>query len=631
MSDSTQIDQSKRLLKLDGPVPGMVPRQLTVREAISRPFLIEVEFFASKGDIAQSDLVGKPITITVQHNDDTGMQPRPFHGIVRSLSRLGDFERGFTGYRIEAVPRAWMMSRAKDCRVFSSKTVKQIVEELVGEHNVGPATYGTLPSEPRPYCTQYMETDLDFIQRILDECGGAYWFEHSSGNHTFKVVGDKADFPTIPGDPLEVSAIAGGTSHDRLSGWSAVGSMIPSKVTSIDYDQLKPGQLSKQTTTTKVATAQAANWEMFLWSGGQDVLPGVDISKLVIETAEAMHETYTAVARNPVVHAGGKLSVKMGTGGPTKSCIVQVVTHTAYDDTSLVGGGTADYQAEIRLQSADYQYRNPTPRPRPVMSGLYPAKVVGPGSDEIHTDEYGRIKVWFPWDAGNAPDDTKSCWVRVLQPFAGAWGGSWFLPRVGDEVIIGYMQGNPDYPVCVGSVYNYDAKPPFTLTANKTQSGFKTRSSTKGGPDNANILRFDDKKDSEEIYVQAEKDMNIKVKNDRDTKILGKHTEVVTKDRTETVEQGNYKLTLDKGNMDTKVSMGNLSVKVDLGKIEVEAMQSIELKVGQSSIKIDQMGVTINGAMLKFKGTGMAEMSAPMTTVKGDGMLTLKGGVMMIN
>ena len=640
MSDGRNISQQPRLIELESPVKGesqLIGRHVSVREAISRPFLIEVEAFSTRGDISQDEMLGKMIKVTI-HPKAKELKPRQFHGVIRSFSRLGNYDRGFTAYRMEAVPRAWMLSRTADCRIYQNKTVQQIVEDLFNENNgAGSPTCQNLPSQPRPYCTQYMETDLDFMQRILDECGGAYWFDHSGGQDQIKVVGGDGPFPTI-GVQLTMSAV--NTAHDRLSNWSGIGAMIPSKVEAFDHDQKYPRKDMKQVATTKLPAAKANHWEMFIWSGGQDVVPGIDVAKLAMETAEAMAETFTAIARNPIVHPGGRLAVKMGeAGGATKQCLIQGVTHVAYDETHLVGGGTSGYQAELRLQPADRPFRNPTPRARPTMPGLMAGLVTGPKGSEIHTDDLGRIKVLFLWDRTGPRDDQSSCWVRVMQPFAGAWGGAQFLPRVGDEVIVGFMNGNPDYPIVVGSVYNMDGKPPFPLPANKTQSGFKTRSSLKGGSDNANILRVDDNKGQEEFFIQAEKDMNVLVKNDRDEKIKANHTETVTKNRTATIEQGNESLQvkmgnmstkLDMGNMDTKLSMGNMTTSLSLGKQATDALQSIEFKVGASSIKIDQMGVTIKGMMVKIEGSIMTDVKGTMTKVSGDAMLMIKGGITMI-
>ncbi|MBZ5585802.1 MAG: type VI secretion system tip protein VgrG [Acidobacteriia bacterium] len=290
------------------------------------------------------------------------------------------------------------------------------------------------------------------------------------------------------------------------------------------------------------------------------------------------------------------------------------------------------------------------------MGGCLP--VTGPAGEEIFTDKYGRIKVQFHWDREGQHDASSSCWVRVATHWAGKQWGAIHIPRIGQEVVVDFEEGDVNHPIVVGSVYNADLMPPYSLPDNKTQSGIKSRSSKNGGPDNCNEIRFEDKKDSEQIFVHAEKDMLTEVEHDetrtvdhdRTTTIKNNETKTVTEgnetitikqgnqsntvemgDQSNQVKTGNVTHTIDMGNLSTTVKMGNITNKVNLGKTEEEAMQSIELKVGQSSIKIDQMGVTIKGMMIKVEGQVQVQIKGLMTQVNGDAMLTCKGGITMIN
>jgi type VI secretion system secreted protein VgrG len=282
----------------------------------------------------------------------------------------------------------------------------------------------------------------------------------------------------------------------------------------------------------------------------------------------------------------------------------------------------------------------------PFVQGPQTAIVVGKAGEEIWTDKYGRVKVQFHWDREGKNDENSSCWVRVSFPTAGKNWGWVSLPRIGQEVIVSFLEGNPDRPIITGRVYNADQMPPYELPANQTQSGIKTRSSKEGTGDNFNEIRFEDKKDAEEVYVHAEKDFNCVIENNETRKIgldkkdKGDQTIEIQNDRTVTLNEGNDTLTvktgnrvttLDQGNDTKQVKMGDHSVKVDVGKSTTEAMTSIELKVGGNSIKIDQSGITIKGLMVTVQGDTKLDAKSPMTTVNGDGMLTLKGGITMIN
>ena len=323
----------------------------------------------------------------------------------------------------------------------------------------------------------------------------------------------------------------------------------------------------------------------------------------------------------------------------------------ATDSSTLAAGsgGTESYSGTLNLVAAARNWM-PTPRhPRPVLAGLYSAKVTGPSGEKIHVDEFGRIKLKFRWDQLGKDDDTSSCWVRVAQSAAGAWGGTWFLPRVGDEVLVAFLDGDPDRPIVTGSVYSKDAKPPFDPKANRAQSGISTRSYKSDSKDDANVLRFEDKKGSEHVFLHAQKDLNVEVENDETRAIDHDQTETIKNARTvtvkdshdtltlekgnrvETIKMGNDSLTLKMGNESHDIKMGNLSVKCDLGKVTIEAMQSITLKVGQSTVVIDQMGVTVKGMMITEEATAMHKTKGVMVQVDADAMVMVKGGLVMIN
>lgn len=661
---SLTIDQAPRLLSITTPLGDgvLVLRRLTVHEAIGRPFLIEAEAISENDSLAVGDLIGQPITCKVEQ---VAGAARAFHGIVRAFGRAGSFGRGLTAYRIEAVPELWALSRTADCRIFQEKSVKDIVEMVLGDAGLSATFLGSPPTKPRLYCVQYNETDLDFVQRLLDEVGCGYFFEHAEGSHTLKITSANADFPLAPCESL-VNRPNGDT-FDSVVTWTPRGDRRPGSVLLKDYNQEAPASLLEARASTVLKGAQSTGGEVFLWPGGQAVRPDADVARLLMETEEAQSSLVEATIREPRVFAGSRVKIKPSEEAAEVTWLVTAARHEAFDETQLAGGGTAGYSCAVTLMDPATPWRNPSPRPRPRMPGLQSAIVTGPKGEEIYVDKQGRIKVQFLWDREGKNDEKTSCWIRVMQPFAGAWGGTWFLPRIGDEVIVGYLDDDPDKPIVVGSAYHGAVVPPFgNLPSNMNKGGISTRSTKGGGADNANILRFDDTKGSEELYVQAEKDLKILVKNDRTEEVRndrtetvkGKHTETITKDRSIKVEEGNQSLVVSKGNMDTKVemgnhslviskgnqdtkldmgnlttrlSMGNMDTKLDLGSATTQALQSIELKVGQSSVKIDQMGVTIKGMTITIEGTLKTAVKGLMSEVNGSAMLTLKGGITMIN
>jgi type VI secretion system secreted protein VgrG len=294
----------------------------------------------------------------------------------------------------------------------------------------------------------------------------------------------------------------------------------------------------------------------------------------------------------------------------------------------------------------DLPFRPRRTTPRPFVHGAQTAVVVGPAGEEIFTDKYGRVKVQFHWDRQGKNDANSSCWIRVGTLWAGKQWGVIHIPRIGQEVIVDFLEGDPDQPLIVGSVYNAETMPPYDLPANKTQSGVKSRSSLGGTPANFNEIRFEDKKGCELLHIHAERDQEIEVEHDEShwvghdrkknvdhdetTKIGHDRTETVSHDETITIDQGNRTVTLNMGNDSLTIKMGDQTTNINLGKSETEALQSIELKVGQSSIKLDQMGVTIKGMTINVEGQVMTQIKGTMTQVNGDAMLTLKGGLTMI-
>jgi type VI secretion system secreted protein VgrG len=295
------------------------------------------------------------------------------------------------------------------------------------------------------------------------------------------------------------------------------------------------------------------------------------------------------------------------------------------------GAGAGRYANSFLCRPAGVPFRPARTTPRPVVAGLQTAIVVGPAGEEIACDKHGRVRVQFHWDRLGRRDENSSCWIRVAQPWAGRGWGQQFIPRVGNEVVVSFLEGDPDRPLIVGSVYNGDNPTPFALADNRTQSGLRTRSSKDGGQADFNELRFEDRRGSEEVYFHAQKDLKRVVENDDRLEVGHDRTSVIEHDRSETIKTGNRAVTIEMGNDALTIKMGDQTTKLDLGKSLHEALQSIELKVGQSSVRLDQTGVTIKGLTITIEGQALTQVKAPMTQVNADGMLTLRGGLVTIN
>jgi type VI secretion system secreted protein VgrG len=666
VSGKLDVKQEGRLLQIDTPLgkDTLVLRRLRVTEALSSPFRIEGEVLSARADLKPEDLVDKLVTCSIRRD---GGAARCFNGYVRSFGRTGAMGRGFTIYQFEAVPKMWNMTRTSDCRVFQKESVKDVALKLLNEAGVTDVSWAcSMPSQPRDYIVQYNETDFDFLHRLLAEVGIGYCFRHSAGKHEMVFCNSSADWPNVPGDALTVHP--SDIREDTLTTWQPKGSIQIGKVVSVDTDLLRFKGRDEKTQTTSLPQSGKSTWEIYLSPGGQAAQTDADPARMMLEAAEAAADVYSATGRNPNMFAGGKAKIKtsMDAGG-AETFLVTEILHEAYDETQVNTNASDDYRNSFSAIPGSRAWRPRQSRGRPVMPGLQRAMVTGPSGEEIHVDQNGRIKIQFLWDRYGKKDENSSCWVRLMQPIAGGWGGSWFLPRIGDEVLVAFIDGDADRPVVVGSLYNAEAKPLWSLPADKTKTGIRTKSSKGGGADNFNMLSLDDKKGSEHFEVQAEKDLTILIKNDRTETIKrhrtetidGKHTETVKLDFATKVTEGNQQLVVNKGNIDTKADMGNIATlakmgnidtkadmgniatlakmgniftKASLGKIEIEALQSITLKVGQSKITVDQMGIKLEGMMIDAKAQMMLKTEGgAMATHKAGALMIIKAGLVMIN
>jgi type VI secretion system secreted protein VgrG len=676
------------------------------REEMSRPFSYTLEMLSPKDALAAKDIVGKSVTWVVRRS---GGSPRYFNGVVSCFLAGGHQIRGLRYYRAEVVPALWFLKRTTDCRIFQNKTAPQIIEQIFKDLGFTAyklnlrATYAT-----REYCVQYRETDLAFVSRLMEHEGIFYFFSHENGKHTMTLADQKSAYVDCP--EADVEASVGSHATGQITSWEHQLAFRSGKVAQQDYNFETPSTDLMTKSTSIVPLPDNKKYELYDYPGDYpDKGVGGELTKVRMEEEEAPAEVVQGASTCSTFAVGGKFKLKKHESSAEvgKAFAITAIEHFAREASYAPGEIEGqDYGNKFTCIPDSVTFRPARVTPRAVVRGPQTAVVVGPKGEEIYTDKYGRVKVQFFWDREGKKDENSSCWIRVAQGWAGKSWGIVFNPRIGQEVLVDFLEGDPDRPIITGRVYNADQMPPYTLPANQTQSTVKSRSSKGGAAANFNELRFEDKKDSEEIYFHAEKNFNRVVENNDTLKVGyekkdkgdqtievfnnqtvtigagkgnasdGSQTLTVYKDRTATVETGNETLTVKKGNRtvtvetgddthDVKkgnrtvtvetgndthdikkgnravtidmgndtltIKMGNQTTKLNLGKSETEAMQSIELKVGSNSIKIDQTGITLQGIMIKITGQAMVQVKGPIVQVNGDGMLILKGGITMIN
>ncbi|MEX2176509.1 MAG: type VI secretion system tip protein TssI/VgrG [Pirellulaceae bacterium] len=740
------LKQAGRLMSLKTPLGDDVLciDRATITEGVSKLFGMQFDLLAEASQapsIKYDQIVGKPVDLTVEL---PGEKTRHFHGLVSRFSHVQQDER-FAYYRAEVVPWLWLLSLTSDSKVFQDLKFPEIIEkvftqwqgefpDLVKFENKLTGSYTTVD-----YCVQYRETDFAFVSRLMEQEGIFYFFKHEEGKHTLVLGDSDSAFAACPNmEKARFLPEAGmGEWEDGVSAYSVSHSMIPGKYVLGDYHFQMSNKQIRPSEDGAVKIGNNAALELFEFPGefaqrfnqpdkrlDEVEKHAKEIVKWRMEEQRVGHLVITGNASARAFSSGCFFSLEGNAGaaitvpGTQGKYVLTSVKHSIEQNPDYDTGASPRqaYRNSFSCIPHEVQFRPARTTPRPAIQGMQTAVVVGLKDEEIDCDKYGRVKVQFHWDREGKKDEDSSCWIRVGSLLAGKQWGMIHIPRIGQEVIVAFLEGDPDQPLIVGSVYNYDNMPPYDLPDNKTQSGLKTRSTKEGDNETFNELRFEDMKDKEHIYFHAQRNF-VRIVENHDLLKVGKPdkninaspgdqvvlihntqkvgvglpdedgnnpaegnrwvntwnndllvvgsgqgkaaegdqkidiwnsqhlligtgkgqaqdgSQLVTiyKDRKAELETGNDSLTIKMGNQSTAVKMGNQTTKLSLGKSETEALQSIELKVGQSSIKIDQMGVTIKGMMIKIEGTLMSEVKGLMTNVKADAILQVKGGLTMIN
>jgi len=676
MTTDVTLSQDGRWLTMDSPLGTdvLIPTGLVGEERLSTLFHFTVDVLSSDDAIDPAAILGKAVTVMVRRGEN--LDPRPFNGIVRALSAGGPAAFGYRAYRLEVVPTLWLLTKTSDCRIFQDQSALDIVKAVLSEGGVTALETSGVTGTPatRDYCVQYNETDFAFVSRLLEEEGIFYTFRHEDGKHTL-VLGDATSAYAACDDAEVVFRSGGGISDTAVYSWAGDSRFRSGATVHDDYDFEAPSTDLMVETKTVLSPSDFKKWEVYEYPGRYVKKDrGTTLGKARMEVEEAGYAVAEGAGAYRMFSPGQTFTLKehpLPDVADTEHVLVSV-RHEASDSSQFAGGGGSSYSNSFTCLPSKVPFRPERTTPKAVVRGPQTALVVGPSGEEIHTDKYGRIKCQFHWDRLGKSDDTSSCWIRVAQMWAGAKWGSVFLPRIGMEVVVEFLEGNPDRPLVTGCVYNAENMPPYDLPTNKTQSGIKSRSSTKGGTADFNELRFEDKKGSEEVYVHAQKDFTRFVENDDTLTVEHDQTETVKNDRTRTVSEGNESVTISQGDQTYTISEGDQTFTISqgdqtftldsgdhtttcsAGNITLEAGTSIELKVGSNSIKIEQSGITIKGMTVAIEGqtqasvksvsttvegsgtaelksSGMTTVKGSMTTVKGDAMTQINGGIVMIN
>ena len=517
---------------------------MTHSSALSTLEETQLHLLSDKSDLSPDKMLGQTVDLAVLLRDG---KKRHFCGYVTRFG-IGPNQGRWYGYQATVRPWLWFLTRTADCRIFQDQTVREIVEAVFKDHPIASYEFKLVRTyRKRNYCVQYRETDFNFVARLLED-EGIYWYiEHSEGKHKLILVDAPDAHQPIAGDPkLPYYDNAGQVPPDieSVSNWQFTRAVKPGKTALTSYDFERP--------STKLKVEQVlerkynlSDYEVFDWQG--DYTQKNEGQQLVEDRLDERQCRFD-------LHSGDSDAHALATGhlfdlarhprdDQNARYLCTRLAVSARDQGSETGGDAGDLQCSFGAILADAQFRPPRRTRKPFVQGPQTAVVVGPSGEELFTDKYGRVKVQFHWDRYGEKNEKSSCWVRVSSPWAGKSFGFVQVPRIGQEVVVDFLEGDPDQPLITGRVYNAEQMPPWELPANATQSGVLTRSSKSGAYANANAIRFEDKKGSEQLWLHAEKNQDIEVENDethwvghdRTKTVDNDETVLVKHDRTETV------------------------------------------------------------------------------------------------
>jgi len=626
-------------------------------EALSQPFSFQLDLLAKDpGKIEFDKLLGKNITVHVTLPKEG---KRHIHGICSRLSQLGS-DIHFTAYRMEVVPKFWLLTRTARSRIFQRKNVPDILKKVLEGVDFVLDIQGTF--EPRDYCVQYRETDFDFASRLMEEEGIYYFFKHAEDSHQMVLANTPQSHPNLPGASKLIfeTAMGGVRPEDRILSWEKTQALRSGKHTVWDHCFELPGK-HLEAEQPILESVQAGKVVHKLKVGGNDQFElydypgayaqrfdGVDKSggDQPAELGKIFSDNKRTVGIRmqqealPSLLIQGSSNVRHLVPGykfdleqhadADSSYVLTGIHHSGSLSGAYRSGETAEFEYENRFTCipAALPFRPARVTPRPAVRGTHTATVVGPPGEEIFTDKYSRVKVQFHWDRENKYNEESSCWVRVGTAIAGRLWGAIHIPRIGQEVIVDFLEGDPDQPIIIGGVYNADQMPAYKLPDHKTKSGYKSYSSP--GGKGFNEIRFEDKKGEEQVFIHGEKDIDIRIKKDRrewignDRHLIVKRDHLrkverdehikVDRDRKEAIARDHHLKITGKEAVQINGSRSHLvqgdvidvykcshseetgqKISVKGKEIVIEAESGMTLKVGGNFITIDASGIAIKG------------------------------------
>jgi type VI secretion system secreted protein VgrG len=582
--------------------------------------------------IASVDLLGTQATIKVQRSGD---QFRYINGWITSVE-LGAAVGRYDTYLVVLRPWLWHLTLGADCRIFQDKTALQVIDAVFADYRNVQVDTSKLSGTPRtrPYCVQYRESDFNFISRLMEEEGIWYYFTHTESQHTLVLVNSASGHVALPEGTLAWSwKQTEQVREDVISQWRQTQQVGSLKFTHDDYDHESPATSLEKTDQRTVGYPTPGDLEVYDWPGryafpgnGGNATQGATNAKLEVRRFETEHVVAVAATPCRSVAAGMTFAFSDHPRDRGNYLITGADLEADFGDEEATQAERGfGFRAKIHLVPQAAPFATKAFTPKAIVKGPQTAVVVGPAGDEIHVDRLGRVKVWFRWDRVGPKNERSTCYIRVATPWASKNYGMITTPRIGDEVVVSFLEGDPDRPLITGSVYNGDRMPPYALPEQATVSGMRSRSSKGGAASNFNELRFDDRAGSEYVWLQGEKDFHRLVKHDATDEVVNNNQVEIGKNHTAKIGEA-YDLKIGKT---AKLEVGtDASAKV-LGDLKIKVEGGTGLKVGGAlDIKGDStIAVASGGAMDIDAGGSLTITSAGSVHIKAATGVVIDGGM----
>ncbi|SOE98664.1 Rhs element Vgr protein [Burkholderia sp. OK233] len=528
-----------RIFTLDSPLGDQLKfRSLCGDEELGRMFEFRIEALADSHSLSLQALLGQSVTVNIE---EQGGATRYLNGVIARASLAGRDAARHYRYELVVRPWLWLATRRTDCRIYQMRSVPEIVQETLAPYGFQIENRLTGSYAPREYCVQYNETDADFVSRLIENEGIYYYFEHASGKHTLVLCDAMSSHHPLPG-----YASIPYLGHDRatIADEEHIDTWVPAKEINAgrheadDYDFTRPrADLSVRRADPRGHSHDSL--PVYEWPGGyRDDAHGERYNRVRLEELQSEHERAAGHTNVRGVAPGYLFTLKNCPRDDQNREYLVVRCGYRFQENVYASGSDDEVMHDTQLvaQPTSLPYRSQRVTPRPRTSGPQTAVVVGPPGEEIWTDQYGRVKLQFQWDRYGQRDQNASCWIRVSNPWAGGGFGGVQIPRVGDEVIVDFLNGDPDYPIVTGRVYNGERMPPWGLPASATQSGILSRSTPGGTTEHANAMRFEDRKGAEQLWMHAERNFDAETEQDHTLSVGHDHAHSVGNDETLSVK-----------------------------------------------------------------------------------------------